>query len=137
MPVSIITEINYLAVLFSAVLYFSVGLVWYSPKKLGLVWSQLNYLKVDNEKNTSTLLGMAFLSTLTASFILSYFVYLAKASSLVAGSAIGILTGFAVVTMTVGFSFVSTERQIKMYLADAGYHLIGFMLMGMILSVWR
>jgi len=137
MPASIVTEINYIAVLASALVYFGIGLIWYSPKRLGDIWLKLNYLKNDGNKNTVMLLFMAFLSTLTASFILSYFIYLAKAFSLVAGLAVGIITSIAVVATTVGFSFVSEERQIKLYLVDTGYHLIGFMIMGSVLAVWH
>lgn len=137
MPAAIVSQINYTAVLIAGMVYYFLGYLWYSPKKLGNIWLQLNYIKIDGKKNHSLLLLLAMISTLTASFILSYFIYLAGASGLVAGAAIGILASIGIMATTVGVSFISEERQIKLLIIDTGYHLIGFMVMGMIISVWR
>ena len=137
MPASIISEINYSAVLVAGIVYYFLGCIWYNPKELGNIWLQLNYLKIDGKKNYSLLLLLSLISTLTASFILSYFIYLAGANSFISGAAIGILSAIGIMTTTVGFSFASEEKQIKLVLADTGYHLISFMIMGMIISVWK
>lgn len=137
MPASILSEINYAAVLIAGMVYYFLGYIWYSPKKLGNIWLQLNYLKIDGKKNHTLLLILALLSTLTASFILSYFVYLSGASSLMSGAAVGILSAVGIMATTIGVSFISEEKQIKLLIVDTGYHLIGFMVMGMIISVWR
>jgi hypothetical protein len=137
MPAAILSQINYTAVLTAGIIYFILGTLWYKPKKLGKIWLQLNYLKTDGKNNNSILMLLALISTLTASFILSYFIYLSGAKNIMSGAAVGILTAVGIMATTIGFSFISEEKQIKLVIADTGYHLMGFMVMGIIISVWR
>lgn len=137
MPITILSQIDYMAVFFAASIYFVLGAAWYTPKHFGNKWLQLNYIKNDGKKEASKIFTIAFISTLTAALILEYFICLANAKTVTYGMWIGILVSAATLILTVGVSFVFEERRIKLQFSDAGYHLMGFMAMGIILTYWR
>ncbi|MCU7497442.1 MAG: DUF1761 domain-containing protein [Ignavibacteria bacterium] len=137
MPITILSQIDYPAVFMAACAYFVLGAVWYTPKTFGKKWLQMNYIKSNDKKTTSKVLTIAFLSTLTAALILDYFICFAKTSTVTGGMWIGILLSVFILALTVGVSFIFEEKKVKLQFIDAGYHLIGFMSMGFILTYWR
>lgn len=137
MKTTIFLQLNYLSVLFAAAAYIVLGAVWYSPKIFAKKMLQLNYIRPEGRRDPSHLALVSILSSITCALILSYFINLSEASTAIAGMSIGILSGFGVMSTTVGVSMLFEERRVKLYFNDAGFHLTGFMIMGIILSLWR
>lgn len=137
MPITILSQIDYPAVFMAACAYFVLGALWYTPKIFGRKWLQMNYIKHDDKKTTSKVMTIAFLSTLTAALILDYFICFAHTVTVTGGMWIGIILSLSILALTVGVSFIFEERRVKLQFNDAGYHLIGFMAMGFILTYWR
>ncbi|MGE5683234.1 MAG: DUF1761 domain-containing protein [Bacillota bacterium] len=137
MKTTIFLQLNYITVFFAAAAYFIIGAIWYSPKTFARKMLQLNYINPEGRKDPSKVLMVAFLSSLTCALILGYFISLSNASTAIAGMSIGILAGLGVLSTTVGVSLLFEERRVKLYMHDAGFHLTAFMVMGVILSLWR
>ncbi|MGE5458146.1 MAG: DUF1761 domain-containing protein [Methanococcaceae archaeon] len=137
MTASVLLNMNFLSVIIAASAYFVLGILWYSPKTLCSKWLQLNFLKTDSCRSKMQLFLIAFFSTLASSLLLAFFISIIKADTIINGIWISILTFLALMTLTVAVSFGLTEKRVRLQFSDAGYHLAGFMLMGMILSIWK
>lgn len=135
-------RINYLAVLVSAIIYWVLGALWYSPLLFANRFIALMRLTAEDlarieQQGAAKEIAIAFGSSLLTAFVLAHFVRYARATNL----ADGLKTGLWV---CIGFVFTSNlatvifeNRPFGLYLINNGYHLVGFLLMGALLAVWR
>jgi len=135
-------KINYAAVVVSAIVYWVLGGIWYSPILFGnkfieiMRWSPEQLARIQNE-GAGWQLALAFLGSLVAAYVLAHIVRYTSGESAMDGAKTGLWLwlGFIVTTNlnTVFFEF----RPLGLYLINIGYHLVGFLAMGALLAVWR
>ena len=135
-------KINFAAVAASALLYWVLGGLWYSPLLFGgkfielMRWSPEQLARVAAE-GAAAQLALAFVGSLVAAYVLAHVVRYTSAESAVEGAKTGLWLwlGFVVTTNlnTVFFEF----RPAGLYLINVGYHLVAFLAMGALLAVWR
>jgi hypothetical protein len=132
-----LSKLNYLAVLAAALVSFVVGGVWYSPVLFGGVWMRETGLTDDTlrKRNMTVVFGGSFLLSLIIAFNLAAF--LAGPPNLVWGMTAGALAGAGWVATGMGITYLFECRSLKLYLVDAGYHAVTFVIMGGILGVWK
>ncbi len=131
-------SVNWLAVIIAAIAMFGLGAVWYSPVLFLNQWVKAAGLEIDYAKrgNFALILGTSFALTLVLAILLAFFIAgpavslgFALAASLAAG------LGFATISMGIIALF---ERRPAAYMAiNGGYITAGFLLMGLILGLWR
>lgn len=80
---------------------------------------------------------ISFSSSFFAAFLIAYFITLTDARDFISGSWIGIVAALTVFSISLFTSLLFYDRRIKLQLVDAGYHLMGFMIMSLILTNWR
>lgn len=134
-------EINYLAVVVSAVVAMGLGAWWYSPAGFGKLWMQLSgmsdaQLEAAKQKGMAKMYAAAFAGTLITAYVLAHFVDYTQATTI----ALGIQTGFwswlgFVATVTLG-SVLWENKPLKLYALNNAYQLISLMVMGAMLAVW-
>ena len=132
-----LSKLNYLAVLTAAVSSFAIGGVWYSPLLFGPLWMKENGL-TDAElrkRNSGVVFGLSFLLSLVIAFNLAAF--LAGPPDLAWGVIAGALAGIGWVATSFGVTYLFEARSLKLFLVNAGYHGLTFILMGGILGVWK
>ena len=85
-------HMNLLPIIVSAILYFVIGWIWYSPKAFGKKWMELTQIKCEECKGglAKCCLG-AFVIGLIVSAVMSYFVGLSGATNMFEGAKIGFL----------------------------------------------
>lgn len=134
-------KINYLAVLVATVAHFILGGLWYGPvfgnKFIQLIgWSPEKLQQVSNESHWKELL-LAFLSSLVLVYVLAHFVEYTKSRTLGGGLQTGfwLWLGFIVTTQLATVLF--EQRSAGLYLLNIGYQLVGCLIAGAILAVWR
>jgi hypothetical protein len=135
-------KINYAAVVVSALGYWVLGGIWYSPVLFGnkfielIGWSPEQLARVQAE-GAGAQLALAFVGSLVATYVLAHLVRYTSAEDATAGAKTGLWLwlGFIVTTNlnTVFFEF----RPLGLYLINIGYHLVAFVAMGALLAVWR
>lgn len=133
-------RINYPAVVVSAVVYWLLGAVWYTifsrPFIALMRWTPEDLVRVRNEGSAKEL-ALAFFSSLITAYVLAHFIRHTNSRTVPDGlkTAFWLFVGF---TLTTNLNTVLFEsRPVGLYLINAGYHLVGFFLMGALLSVWR
>lgn len=134
-------DVNYLAVLVSAVAAYILGALWYSPVLFGNLWMKLsNMSKKDLDKSKQK--GMAksyilnFVGNLVIAYVLAHIVKYAQATTLMEGIQTGfwMWLGFAA-TITLG-AVLWEGKSWKSYLLSNAYELISFIIMTVILTLW-
>jgi hypothetical protein len=132
-----LSKLNYLAVLAAALSTFLIGALWYSPALFGRTWMATSGVSEESmkQRNMAMVFGVYFVISLIMAFNLAAF--LAGPPNLVWGITAGGLAGVGWVAMGMGVTYLFELRSLKLYLIDAGYHAVTFMVMGGILGVWK
>ncbi|HZH32170.1 MAG TPA: DUF1761 domain-containing protein [Pyrinomonadaceae bacterium] len=135
-------KINYAAVAASALFYWLLGGLWYSPLLFGgkfievMRWTPEQLARIEAE-GAGAQLALAFIGSLVAAYVLAHIVRYASAETAASGAKTGLWLwlGFIVTTNlnTVFFEF----RPVGLFLINIGYHLVAFTAMGALLAVWR
>jgi hypothetical protein len=135
-------RINYPAVFVSALAYWVLGAVWYSPLLFerpfvalkGWTPEQAEAVRAASHAGE---IGLALLVSLVTSYVLAHFVRFTGAETARTGALAGfwLWLGFVVTT---NLSTVLFEgRPAGLYLINNGYHLVGLLGLGALLAAWR
>lgn len=135
-----LSNINILATVVAAVVYFVIGAVWYMPAVFGKAWQEGHKLTIDPEKakkQMPVLMITTFLTTVVMVFALGLLIHALASTTWLSGLKIGLFCGgaFAFCSMAINYSY--TGKSLKLLLIDGGYHLTGLAIAGVILSLWR
>lgn len=134
-------DINYLAVLLSAVVSMIIGSLWYSPIMFGNIWMKSGGLtQKDMEKAKKKGMGKlyfaAFIGALVIAFILAHFVQYVTANNFVEGMQTGFWLWLGFVAPVLLGSVLWESKPVKYYLINVAYWLVNLILMGGILAAW-
>jgi len=135
---------NYLAIIVAAIVNVALGSLWYSPVLFAKPWTKAMGMKTEDfEKSRKSMgTGMYFpplIAALVSAFVLAWFLKALGVSSLMGGVQIGFLAwlGFTTTAQVLNSWVFSGGKPKELYFINTGYQLVGFCLMGAILSVWR
>ncbi len=130
-------NLNFFAVLVAAVSSFLVGSIWYSPILFGKAWmKELNFTDEDLRKgNVTKLYILSFVVALIIAVNLAFFI--GNDAGLVWGMTAGFLAGFGWVAMAIGLTYLFEDKSLRLYLINAGYHVVTFTISGGIIGVWQ
>lgn len=134
----ITAEINYWAVLVSAVVGFVIGSIWYTPRAFGELWIAMlgkNETGIKASFNAKTL-GKTFVATLVMVYILAHFVDYTGATTFGQGALTGFWLWLGFVATTMFINSVYENRPIKLWMINAGCQLVVLLVAGAILAAW-
>lgn len=130
-------EINYLAVLVSALAFFVIGSVWYSPVLFAKAW--MKELGFSEEKPSTAKMvktfGISFLLMLIMAFNLAAFI--GNGMGWQYGLSAGALTGIGWVALAIGINYLYERKSFRIWLINAGYMAVSFSAMGAIIGAWQ
>ncbi|SES18002.1 DUF1761 domain-containing protein [Psychrobacillus sp. OK032] len=128
-------SINYLAVLVAGLSAFVIGGLWYSVF-FAKAWMEENGF--DEEKlrnsNMAKIFGGSLIFSLIISFVLALFLGPERTATM--GAMAGFMAGLFWVATAMGITYLFERKSLKLFLINAGYHVITFMIMGLILGFW-
>ncbi len=133
-----LNHMNHWALLVSALLLWVLGAAWYSPALFAKPWMAALGLTPDHPKKglalgmVSSLLGDVFVA-----FILLHFILWSGAATYLMGAFIGFLCWlgfFAAIQLPQG---IYESRPLRLFAINGGYWLLGLLLIGPLLAVWR
>jgi hypothetical protein len=129
-------HINYLAVFVAALLSFVVGGLWYGPL-FGKAWMNEMGFTEESLKNANMgkIYGTSFVLALVIAFNLAAF--LGDKADLTWGLTAGALAGIGWVAASIGITYLFGRKTMKLFLIDAGYQAVTYILMGGLLGVWK
>lgn len=133
------TDLNYLAVLVAALVFFLVGGLWYAAV-FGKQWRNALNLNPDDtvraQQDFPKALAVWFLSGLLISFVLANLARALGAVSFGSGVMVGFWAwlGFALPLNLNSLAF--EKRSPHVFLINVGFYWVAFALMGGILAAW-
>ncbi|WP_438447733.1 DUF1761 domain-containing protein [Gorillibacterium sp. sgz5001074] len=132
-----IEDMNALAIVVAALLYFFIGTVWYSPVLFAQAWMRETG-KTKEELNPNPFIYiLIFILTVIAAFSMACVFEISGLTGLVPGLFAGLVSGLALAAATAITMMFNDYRRYKLYLINVGYHLVSFTVMGALLGLWR
>jgi hypothetical protein len=135
-------RINYPAVVVSALAYWALGALWYSPLLFArpfvtlMRWTPEQLATVEAQ-GAGAQIVVALVTSLLLAYVLAHFVKFTGAETVKSGA----LTGFWLWLGFVATSNLETvlfeSRPVGLYLINNGYHLVGLLGVGALLATWR
>ena len=129
-------ELNIIAIVIATVVGMAIGFAWFSPILFGNTWLRLVGLSEEDagEGAMPAILG-SLVVTIVLVATLSIFIDLAEADNALTGAFIGFLAWLGFVATTSGVNFLFSRRPLKLWLIEAGDHLVGMVAAGAIIGV--
>lgn len=135
-------RINYAAVAVSALAYWLLGGLWYSPLLFARPFVALmrytpEQVAAIQAAGEGRQLFVALLISLLLAYVLAHFVRFTGAETARAGLLAGFWLWLGFVATTNLEAVLFESRPLGLYLINNGYHLVGLLGMGALLAVWQ
>ena len=129
------TEIHWIAVLAAAVAGFVVGGIWYGPV-FGKAWMAERGITMESAKgmNMPLVYGTTFVLNLVASFVLDHVYGTYNNPDLATSVMISGGIALAFIVTSIGVNYLFSRQSLKLFLIDAGYWLVIYCVMGVVLD---
>jgi UDP-N-acetylmuramyl pentapeptide phosphotransferase/UDP-N-acetylglucosamine-1-phosphate transferase len=130
------SQINWLSVVVAALASFAIGSLWYSSVLFGKAWQAEIKLSDEEIKKTNMplIFGLSFVLSFIATFVFAMFI--GKEATWSGGLIAGLLVSVAWIGTAFGVNYLFARRTLKLFLIDAGYFVVFFSVMGLILGAW-
>lgn len=128
--------LNWLAIVAAAASSFVIGGLWYGPL-FGKAWMRASGMTEEKaaQGRMGMIFGLSFVLELVAAVVLAMFIG-AEASigfAVAAGASVGLFW----VAPAFGVVYLFEQRPLAQWALNAGYHVVAFTVMGVILGVWH
>jgi Protein of unknown function (DUF1761) len=127
---------NWVAILVAALTGFALGGIWYGPL-FGKAWMRESGVSIDKTRSAHMpkIYGAVLLLNLIAAGSLAMFIGPSGTWSF--GLFAGFMTGLTFVATALGVIYLFESRSLRLWLINAGYQIVFFSLMGIILGCWH
>ncbi len=142
MSLSVLGDVNWLAIIVAAVVYFGIGGLWYAPPVLGNAWMRaIGWKPAPDERTSNTTMYLApLLTCLISSIAVAVLAEASGTNTFGEGLVLGLVVGVgiaAAVCFVTGF-FDPKKPQPMVYAAiTAGYHVVGLTVASAIIGAWN
>ena len=130
-------SINYWAVLVAAISSFVIGGLWYAPFLFGNAWQKATGLTDEELKNAN--MGKTFGLSFILSVMIAYgmAMFFGGEVDLQMGLMYGSMTALCFVIPSMGTNSLFEHHSLKLFLINAGYNLVTYVVIGGIIGAWH
>jgi len=133
-----LNHFNHWAVLVSALILWVLGAVWYSPALFAKPWmAALSIVPSGPKKGLAAGMISSFLGDLLVAFVLLHFVLWSGAETVGTGAFVGFLSWLGLIAATQFPQGIYESRPPRLFAINSGYWLVGLLITGGVLAVWR
>lgn len=130
--------VNYLAVLVCTAASMALGYIWYSKPVFGRAWMQgIGKTEEELKKGAGPAMGISVVLAFVTSYIMSHMIDFAKATDVMRGLTTGFWIWLGFVFCVIWMQNIYAQRPFKLTLINSGYHLVQFLILGVILATWQ
>jgi hypothetical protein len=130
------SDINLWAVLVAAIAGFPLGALWYSHRVFGRVWNQhAGRGREAMEPHPARVFGLSFVFFLVTAVAFAY--WLGPKPGLDKAVLESLLAGCGLVAASFGVTYQFASLSLVIWLIDSGYHVLRFLIVGLILGLWH
>lgn len=128
-------QLNWLAILAATASAFVLGGLWYGPL-FKRAWCREAGIDPDAKPaHPGRVFAVAIVCALLAATIFS--MLMPPSANAVDGFGVGFVVGVFFVSMSFGINYAFAQRSLKLWMIDSGYHILQFILYGVILGAWK
>lgn len=132
--ITMLQSVNYLAVLVATLSAFVIGGIWYSPAVFGKQWmKEVGVKESDAKKKAGQAMAKSFLIT----FIMATTLALFTPAGVQEGFMTGALLGFGIAAMNSVNNMVYELKSSQLMLINAGFAVVMYLIMGVIIGAWQ
>jgi hypothetical protein len=142
MTFDVLSDLNWLAVIVAAIVYFAVGALWYAPPVFGKVWSAAGgfSLPEPGSRPSPAIYVTPLVGSILSAIALAMIAKASGTDTFKEGIVLGLVVaiGFAVSIAFVTAQFESSKPKPMVWGAvNAGYHVVGNLLAAIIIASWQ
>ena len=129
-------DVNWQAVIFAAAATFTLGGVWYGPV-FGRVWRRAEGQaepRAGQQKHPTVVYGLAFALMLITAAVLAKAV--GREPDVPRSVCVALYVGVGWVATSFGVNYLFAGRRLALLAIDAGYNVVAFALMGLIIGLF-
>ncbi|NOU93691.1 DUF1761 family protein [Paenibacillus sp. LMG 31456] len=127
-------QINYLAVLASTVAAMFIGFLWYSPVLFGHAWAKQRGMKMEEISGGGPMTYvLTAVTALVGAFVLALLLTMGGRATVASGLTVGLLIGISI-SVKIGMNYLFENKPLGLYLITIGYHLVSYLVMGLIIG---
>ena len=131
-------HVNHLAVIVSALILWLLGAIWYSPALFAKPWmAALGIVPGGAKKGLATGMISSLVGDILLAFALLHFVLWSGAASYGEGCFVGFLCWLGFFAATQFPQGIYEGRPLRLFAINSGYWLVGLVIIGGLLAVWR
>ena len=132
---SLPTDLNWLAILAATASSFVLGGLWYGPLFKKVWCREAGIDPAAAPPHPGRTFAVAIVCALLSATV---FATMLPANATAAdGFGVGFVVGLFFVAMSFGINYAFSQRSLKLWMIDGGYHVVQFVLIGLILGAWR
>ena len=129
---------NHPAILVAAIIQWLLGALWYSPVLFAKPWmALLGIQKGSNSKGLAIGMISSFIGDLILSLVLAHVVLWSGAATFGWGAFIGFLAWLGFIAAPSFPQGIYENRPFNLFAINTGYWLVGLVISGGLLAVWR
>ena len=131
---AVLSDLNVWAILVAMLVHTVIGLAWFQKGIFGNAWSALTGASLNP---ATKWIPAGLIGHLIMAFVLAVIVRLANATTLLEGVLIGTIVCIGFMATLEAGELIWEKIPFKLYLLRIGNQLLGMMVSGAILAVWR
>jgi hypothetical protein len=137
MSFDLLGDVNYLAALVAAVVWFILGAIWYAPPVFGRPWQRAIGLETVEGPNPMVFV-VTFVVYLVTTVALAMLAAATGTDTLAEGLVLGVVTGvgFAVALTAVGAVYEPKPNRGTWFWITGVYNLLAYVVVAIILALW-
>jgi hypothetical protein len=136
---ALFSNINWLAVLVGGLAYFMLGAVWYSGL-FGKTWVRLAGINMNDpnaKKGVAQIMMSSFVLMVVVSVGLGILITRIGSSGWMTGLKVGLIAGICFSATAISISYLYEKRPLGLHLINGAYNILGCVLAGIIIAVWK
>lgn len=141
MSFSVLADLNWLAVIVSAVAFFALGGLWYSNVLFGKQWTRaVGWEAPEGEKPPVKLYLMPLVTCIVSAIAVAMLAAATGTDNFGEAIVLGLVAGLGLAGMALlvtGFFDPKKPQPMVWVAITAGYHLIGMLVIALIVALWR
>lgn len=140
MGFAVLGDLNWLAVLVAAVVYFALGGLWFTPAVFGNTWAKsMGWDSAGEQKPGPELYIGPAITCLVATIAVAMLAAATQTNTFAEGIVLGLVTGVGLVgaaLFVTGYFDPKKPQPMVWFAISGGYHLVGLLLASVILALW-
>ena|SRR5690242_8983646 len=136
---SLLSHLNWLAIIVAGIAYFALGAIWYSVifKNAWIKSSGVNPNDPNMKKGVAQIMLASLVLMIVASFGVAIFQSLIYVGSWMTGAKVGLVAGVCFSATAICISYLYEKRPLMLHFINAAYNVVGCVVAGIILALWR